>query len=46
MERDQLLIDAVKEHPCLYNRRTADFKIEQKKNDAWAAISQSLDRPG
>lgn len=46
MDKDQLLITAVKEYPCLYNRRTADFKVEQKKDDAWAAIAQRLDRPG
>ena len=46
MESDTVLISAVKSHPCLYNRRSADFKVEQKKEEAWTAISQTVDRPG
>ena len=46
MDRDELLIEAVREYPCLYNSKIADFKILLKKENAWTAIAALLERTG
>jgi len=46
MERNEILIDAVREYLCLYNSKIADFKVQQKKENAWTAIAASLERTG
>lgn len=46
MERDELLIDAVREYPCLYNSKLPDFKVQLAKENAWTAIATLLDRTG
>ena len=44
MDRDELLIEAVREYPCLYNSKIADFKVLLKKENAWTAIAALLER--
>ena len=39
---DEKLICEVKEHPCLYNTKSADYKILLKKENAWKAVSAAL----
>ena len=39
---DESLISEVREHPCLYNTRSPDFKVLLKKENAWKAIAASL----
>lgn len=46
MEQDEQLIDLVKTYPCLYDTKSADFKVNLKKENAWKAISNALARPG
>lgn len=45
METDELLIDTIREYPCLYNSKLHDFKVQLVKENAWAAIATLLDRP-
>ena len=40
------MIDAVREYPCLYNSKIADFKVQQRNENAWTAIVASLERTG
>ena len=44
MEEDELLIECVRNFPCLYNSKNADFKVAIKKENAWKAISTELGR--
>ncbi len=46
MNTDEQLIDAVRDYPCLYNTKIADFKVQLTKENAWTAISESLERTG
>lgn len=46
MEQDEQLIDLVKTYPCLYDTKSADFKVNLKKENAWKAISNALAKPG
>ena len=46
MERDEALIGAVREYPCLYNSRAPDFKVLMKKENTWTAIAEFLERTG
>ena len=46
MERDEALIEAVREYLCLYNSRPPDFKVQIKKENVWSNISQVLERTG
>lgn len=46
MERDEALIEAVREYPCLYNSRSPDFKVQLKKENAWTAVADLLKRSG
>ena len=39
---DEQLIQAVKEHQCLYNTKSADYKIQLRKENAWKAIALAL----
>ena len=36
-------MEIIKEFPVIYNRASADFKDQTKKNNAWQKISQLLD---
>jgi hypothetical protein len=46
MERDELLIEAVKSYPCIYNSIDPDFKVQLRKENAWSAIADALRRTG
>lgn len=46
MERDEALVEAVREYPCLYNYKSPDFKVLLKKENAWTAIAEILERSG
>ena len=46
MEADEHLIDLVRSYPCLYDVRSADSNIALKKENAWKAIEDSLERTG
>ena len=46
MERDELLIEAVKSYPCIYNSIDPDFKVQLRKENAWSAIADALGRTG
>ena len=41
-ERDETLIEAVREYPYLNNSRSSEYKVESKKN-AWTAITELLE---
>ena len=46
MERDEALIEAVREYPYLYNSRSSEYKVQSKKENAWTAIAEQLERSG
>ena len=46
MEQDEQLIELVKAYPCLYDTKSADFKIVLKKENAWKAIASVLAKTG
>ena len=46
MEKDEALIEAVRDYQCLYNSKSADFKVVLKKENAWTAIAAKLERTG
>jgi len=37
MDKDELLIEAVRDFPCLYNSEIQDSKSQLKKENAWAS---------
>ena len=39
---DEKLICEVKEHQCLYNTKSVDYKVQLKKENAWKAIASAL----
>ena len=39
MERDEQLIEAVRDYPCLYNSKSADFKVLLKKENALTLVA-------
>ncbi|XP_011404863.1 PREDICTED: uncharacterized protein LOC105313268 [Amphimedon queenslandica] len=41
-EFDESLILCVKDYPCLYNSKSADFRITWKKENAWEEVSKKL----
>ena len=43
---DELLVTEVKQHPCLYNTRTSDFRVQLKKENACKVVSTALDVTG
>ena len=43
---DELLVSEVKQHPCLNNTRTSDFRVQLKKKNAWKAVCTALDVTG
>ena len=44
MEEDEHIVKA---YPCLYDTKSADFKIALKKENAWKTIANALgNRPG
>ena len=46
MERDEQLIEAVRDYLVLYNSKSADFKVLLKKENAWTAVTTRLQRTG
>ena len=46
MERDEQLIETLRDYPCLYNSKSADFKLLLKKENAWTAVTARLQRTG
>lgn len=45
-EEIELLIEKVKERPLLYNLKHAEYKNAGKKELAWMAVSQILNKTG
>ena len=41
-ERDESLIEGVREYLCQYNSRSSEYKVQSKKN-AWTAITELLE---
>ena len=39
---DEKLIEAVKNHPVLYNPKHPDNKIIQRKENAWKAVKEAV----
>ena len=46
VEQDELLIDAVRSYPCIYDIRSPEFKVALVKENAWKAIAETLQRTG
>ena len=46
MVRDEELIEAVRDYPCLYNSKSADFKVLLKKENALTLVAARLQRTG
>ena len=46
MEKDEALIEVVRDYQCLYNSKSADFKVVLKKENVWTAIATKLNRTG
>ena len=44
VEQDELLIDAVRSYPCIYDVRNGEFKVALVKENAWKAIADTLQR--
>ena len=44
VEQDELLIDAVRRYPCIYDVRNGEFKVALVKENAWKAIADTLQR--
>ena len=38
MEREEALIEAVREYPCLYNTQTPNFTVQLRKKNAWMSV--------
>ena len=41
-ERDESLIEAVREYPYLHNSRSSEYKVQSKKN-SWTATNELLE---
>jgi hypothetical protein len=39
---DEKLIEAVRDHPCLYNAIHPHYRVLLKKENAWKAISEAM----
>ena len=46
LEQDELLIDAVRNYPRIYDVRSGEFKVALVKENAWKAIANTLQRTG
>ena len=46
MEQDEQIIDLVQSYTCLYDIRSAEFKVPLKKENAWENIATYLERRG
>ena len=44
VEQGELLIDAVRSYPCIYDVRNGEFKVTLVKENAWKAIADTLQR--
>ena len=42
VEQDELLIDAVRSYPCIYDVRNGEFKVALVKENARKAIADTL----
>lgn len=45
-DQDELLIELVKAHPHLYDKKHPSFKDINLKNSSWAEISAATNLPG
>lgn len=45
-EQDEILIDFVKSHECLYNVQCKDYRKTQLKQNLWKEIAQILEITG
>ena len=43
---NEVLIECVREHPCLYDSTCKEFKDKEKKENAWEEISLKTLQPG
>lgn len=39
---DERLISEVRDHPCLYNTKSPDYKVLLRKENAWKSIAAAL----
>ena len=46
MEEDERLIDLTQSYTCLYDGKSADFKVTVKKENAWVAIAAAMEKNG
>ena len=44
VEQDELLIDAVRRYPFIYDVRNGEFKVALVKENAWKAIADTVQR--
>ena len=44
VEQVELLINAVRSYPFIYDVRNGEFKVELVKENAWKAIADTLQR--
>ena len=44
VEQDELLIDAVRRYPCIYDVRNGEFKVALVKENTWKSIADTLQR--
>jgi len=42
IEEDILLAEFVREHPCLYDLKNANYKDQQIRDNVWKLISNNL----
>ena len=45
-EFDELLINSVRDYPCLYNCKLKEFKDNRIKENAWKKVAAELDSSG
>lgn len=43
---DEILIEKVRLHECLYNTRSYNYRDQNMRNQAWEEIAQELGIPG
>ena len=43
---NESLIDAIRGLPCLYNSKIPEFKVRQKKENAWLQVAAEMGKTG
>lgn len=43
---EEKLILLVQEQPCLYNKKSKEYKNSHRKEEIWLAIAAKLEKPG